>query len=252
MKYYWFRLKNNRNYKIVFILIFIFMNIDLLILNLQMNDYDPNHSTFLAGASFGHYAQMLILWVLPAYILLGASSWYSIDEKTKNSSILITRFGKKKYITKYLLSVFISSFFLIFINLLINYILALFINKGGTISAFAQSWNDYSSIGDLQFQLGNPILTNLIFIITTSFFIATFSVFISCLSFIFTKISYVFLLSFVLWLILITGNHSILLTFQPFTEYSFLHIGKIYISIVIILLIINLILSIYMVKKDDL
>lgn len=252
MSYYFNRLKHNRNYKIIFLVIFILMTLDILILNSQMENYDPNFSTFLAGSSLGHYMQMLILWLIPAYVLLGESSWFILDEKTKNSSILISKFGKRKYIIYYLLNVLFSTFILIFANLIINYIIVNIINHGGTISQFSYQGSDYSGIGNLQEQLDNPIIANIIFIITTSFFIALYAVFTSCLSFLFTKLSHVFLLSFALWFIIISGDYSILLAFQPFAEYSFQYIGKIYIILSIILMLSCLILSIYKVKKDAL
>lgn len=112
MKYYLYRLFHNQNFKMVFILLFIFMNIDLLILNYQMSDYHPDFSTFLAGGSLGHFMQMLVLWLLPIYLLLGESSWFIHDEKTRNSFILTTKFGKRKYIKLYLLNVFLSTFLL--------------------------------------------------------------------------------------------------------------------------------------------
>lgn len=249
MKYYYQRLKNNRQFKIAFILLFIFMNIDLLILNYQMPDYNPHHSTFLCGSSLGNYMQMLVLWLLPAYLLLGTSSWFIQDDKTKNSLILTTKYGKKTYLNQYLKTVFLSTFLLFFINFLINYLCAYIINYGEI---------QYSMLGyeyiepHLSIQYQHPFLTNIFFSLITSLFFSFYAIFIACISFIFPKLSYVLLLSFSLWLIFISGNHSILLACQPFCEYSYNYLFKIYMISTLIILTPSFLIYKFKVKKDEL
>lgn len=248
MRYYLYRVRHSLNYKIAFMIVFVFMNLDLMILKRQMPGLDPNFSTFLAGSSLGHYMQMLILWLLPAYLMLGVAGWFHIDEKNKTSSILTTRLGKKKYLKDYIISTFLTTFFLFFINFLINYAFAFLLNQGN-VDAPMVADPEYGH--DLYLQLLHPILTNFIIIIMTSLFISVYAVFMGSLSFVFNKASYVFLLSFSLWFVLISGNYSILLAFQPFCEFSFTHLGSIYAITTILICMTSMILYILRVKKDE-
>lgn len=255
MKYYLYRLKYNRNYKIVFILLFIFMTYDAVLLHTQMPTFDPNMGTFLAGAGMGHYMEKLILWLLPAYLILVAASWFLTDEKNRYSTILMTRFEKKKYLQNYLLHVFISVFLLFFLNFVLNYIVVHIVNYGGTYNAYIGS-EDFAKemmrlSTDLRIQIQNPIICNFIYMITTATLFGIFAVFMSCLSLYFNKIAYVFLLSFAIWLIFCIGGYSILLACQPFNEYPLIFQAKLYGITVLGLLSVSVMLYVYRMKKDE-
>ena len=193
--------------------------------------------------------QMLIMWLIPAYLMLTGASWFHIDEKNKTSTILASKFGKRKYLLEYLGSVFISAFLLFFLNLIINYVFSYILNYGNTYFASMTSVNEEKGL--ILWQYMHPMITNLIYMCTTSIMISLYAVFMSCLSLYFDKISFVFLLSFSLWLVLISGQYSILLTTQPFTEYSIYHQMKIYLACLFVLGISSYFLYRYRVKKDE-
>jgi len=226
------------------------MTSDLIILNRQIPElFQYNQSTFLAGNSFGHYMQMALLWLLPVYLMLSTSSWFCIDCKNQTHKILILKFGKKKYLKFYLLTVFLSNFFVFFINFLINYLLAFIINNSGKFSPYGINFNLDGS--DLALQLNHPIISNLIFIVITCLLIGIFSVFISCISFIFSKISYTFFVAMLIWLLLLTGDFSVMLIFQPFAEYSFSYIGKIFAFVSVGIVTLSVFLYNYRIKLDE-
>lgn len=245
MAYYLYRFRNNKNFKIVFFIIFVLMSVDVYFIHSAAPDLSPNASTFLAGGSLGHYMQMLILWMLPAYLFLASSCWFSIDEKTRYSSILAAKFEKRAYLKKYLLSVFISTFLLFFINFIINYLIVMIVQTG--------TYVPYESQGEIEVELqqANPVITNLYYIISSSIMIGVFAVFTSCISFVFNKIAFVFLLSFAVWLLLITGEYSIMLAFQPFSEYLLMDQIIIYAVVMTVLIISSIALYIYRVRKDE-
>lgn len=221
------------------ILLIIFPIIDLFLLNFQWQEkLIPNQSFFLVGNSEGHMMQILFLWFLPLYLLVMVGENYIQDVESGKNNILILKKGKKQYFKTSLLFSFTSTFIAVFLSLLINYILVCIINFNGTASPFDYSEQQLSQIKQfnptLFFELSHPTITNFIFILISSLISGLLGAVVTSICFIFPKRVYTYFSSFILWFLLIMGNSSILLLYQPFTEYSLQHLLQILLQILII------------------
>lgn len=74
MKYFKTRLMMDKRYWLMTLFFVIVINIDLLLIVKEREPFSGQFLTFLAGSSLGHYPQMALLWLLPAYLLLGPRS----------------------------------------------------------------------------------------------------------------------------------------------------------------------------------
>ncbi|WP_432225080.1 hypothetical protein ACRPMQ_01960 [Lactiplantibacillus argentoratensis] len=218
MKYFKTRLMMDKRYWLMTLFFVIVINIDLLLIVKEREPFSGQFLTFLAGSSLGHYPQMALLWLLPAYLLLGPGRWYLQDIKVGQINLLITRMRKPQYLQQLLRTSFISVAASALFALLLNYGLALLLFQNGSGNSYRMS--DYQDGSDpfLYWQLLHPVLANLLTILLTAMILGLFAMAIIALSFMFKKISYVFGLSMVAWFIPISTNYSILSVLQPFQE----------------------------------
>ncbi|MCY8935671.1 hypothetical protein [Peribacillus frigoritolerans] len=253
MNFNFYRLLTNKKSLFIILLIVFYPIIDLILLNYQWKEkFIPNQSVFLVGNSEGHMMQILFLWFLPIYLLIMVCENYIQDLSSGENNILILKLGKKKYFGSYLLFSFISSFSVTFLSLFFNFILSFIINMDGLQNPSAhisQKLLDLKPL--LAFQLHHPTMTNLTFILISSFLVGILAVTITSICFIFPSRKYAYFLSFALWYLLIMGNKSILLIFQPFTEYSFSHLLHIFLQTIILFSCIICTSYVYKVKTDE-
>jgi hypothetical protein len=227
--------------------------IDLILLNNQWRGkFVPSQSLFLVGNSEGHMMQILFLWFLPIYLLIMVCENYIQDVETGENKILILKLGKKKYFGSNLFISFISSFAVFFLSLLLNFIISFIINKDGTHNPSAYISQQLLEVRPmLAYQLSHPVITNLVFILISSLLVGILALTITSICFIFPSRKYAYFLSFILWFLLIMGSSSILLIFQPFTEYPFKHLLKIILQTIILFSIIICSSYFYKVKTDE-
>jgi len=218
MKYFRTRLAIDRRYWLMTVLLVIITIVDLLIIGKQRFSFSGQFLTFLAGSSLGHYPQMALLWLLPAYLMIGPSRWYLQDVKAGQVSLLVTRMKKRQYLGRLLRMTFCSTFISILLALLLNYALALVVFRHGSGSGNRMSDFQGGVKPFLHWQLLHPTITNLMTILIAAVLIGLLATAIMAVSFIFKKTSYVFALSMVAWFIPISTNYSIMGVLQPFQE----------------------------------
>ncbi|WP_430490079.1 hypothetical protein [Lactiplantibacillus pentosus] len=218
MKYFKSRLIMDKRYWLMSLLFVIVINIDLLLLVHQRFSFSGQFLTFLAGSSLGHYPQMALLWILPAYLLVGPSRWYLQDVKVSQINLLTTRMKKSQYLQQLLRTSFISVATSALLALLLNYGLALLIFQNGSGNSYRMSDFQDGSDPFLYWQLLHPVLANLLTILLAAMILGLIAMAIMALSFMFKKVSYVFALSMVAWFIPISTKYSILAVIQPFQE----------------------------------
>lgn len=216
-KYYFKRIINNKVKLGVILLIFIFPVIDIL---LMLNDIhnggsalQPDLASFLSSTIFNG-AQILLFWYLPLYFLLIAADDCIEDFKTGYKNILITKWGKKKYLRVNIIKGFVIGFMVIFLTLALNMILTQIAFAGGTYTGFD------SDNGQINETLQYPFLTNCIYILVASFISGVVSMGAVAVALALHNRYLVYPIVFILWYIPSTVNKSIILALQPFTEYS--------------------------------
>ncbi|MGM0807467.1 MAG: hypothetical protein ACQET8_22440 [Bacillota bacterium] len=254
MEFNLYRLIRNKKSIFIIFLLILYPIIDLILLNGQWQEkFTPNYSHFLVGNSEGHMMQILFLWFLPIYLLIMVCENYIQDLLSGENKIMILKLGKRKYFGTYLFFSFLSSFTIILMTLLINSILSFIVNHDGVYSPTeGVSQTILQARPMLAYQLSHPTTTNIIFIIITSFLVGLLAATITSICFIFPSRKYAYFLSFILWYLLIMGSNSILLVFQPFTEYTFIHLLRIFVQTVLIFSIIICASYLYKVKTDEL
>ncbi|EOH95785.1 hypothetical protein UAY_03211 [Enterococcus moraviensis ATCC BAA-383] len=227
MEYFFKRLFSDRRSNFIFLLFFVLMLIDVFMLYKSFGGYAPNYSTFLAGNSEGHYAQMLLLWLLPVYLVFGASYWSLSDFNSGNLLSIMIRKDRKYYWKVYNQVNFFYGFCLMFLSAVINYGAVTIIFRKEKAVPFMVEHS--ISVGDFQtllhnsilWELSHPGLSNWIHIIMGAVITGCMSVIISTVN-IFTKsIYYTVFIVISIWYLLISITPSIMVSFQPFTEYTF-------------------------------
>jgi hypothetical protein len=226
MRYSAFRLTNDWKFVAVIVILSIIMIADIFLVNYHWDNYfSPIESSFLPSNSEGHIPQKLVFWLLPIHLLLLPPSWHVTNVRTCYDRLCIARMSKKKYLRTCLLSSFVLSSIAILIPLLANLFLAFVLNKEGAYSSndllVMANPNTLSSLGAIsRLEATSPMFGIISSMAYTSFFFGVFGVFLCAMSFVFSKLRYLFFIALLLWFVFISGGHSILLVFQPFTEYS--------------------------------
>jgi hypothetical protein len=227
MEYFFKRLLSDRRSIFMFLLFLALMLSDVFMLYKSFGGYAPNYSTFLAGNSEGHYAQMLLLWLLPVYLVFGTSYWLLSDFNSGNLLSIVIRTDRKYYWKVYNQVNFFYGFSLLFLSAVVNYGAVAIIFRKETAVPFMVEHS--ISIGDIQtlfhnsilWELSYPGLSNLIHIIMGAIITGCMSVIISTINIFTQSIYYTVFIVISLWYLLISITPSIMVSFQPFTEYSF-------------------------------
>ncbi|MFC6385740.1 hypothetical protein ACFP7A_03910 [Sporolactobacillus kofuensis] len=202
--------------------------------------------------------QILMLWFLPIYILIMVSEYYIQDVQSNSQSIHILKVGKRKYFGRQLIFSFIVAFSVMLISLLINFLLVWLINYNGTQDPYTAALPQLSKIINQHpefmysyFIIANQTLANLIFILLVSVIVGVLGSGLTAICFFFPKRVYAYFLAFALWFLDITGDHAVMIVFQPFNEYPWklvlTNIG-LFLSPAFILIVAS---YIYKVKSDE-
>ncbi len=221
IKYYFKRIINNKIKLGLILLIFAYPITDIYFtlkdINLGGSVPEPNMASFLTSFIYSG-AQMLLLWYLPLYFLLIAADNCIEDFKLGYKSILVTRWGKKKYFAVNILKGFIIGFFVILLSLVLNLVMTQIVYKGGSYTGL-----------DSNDQLGkeilkHPLLTNITYIFVTSFITGIVSMGAVAMAIALHNRYLVYPIVFLLWYIPVSFDKSIILALQSFTEYSLLDV----------------------------
>lgn len=226
MSYFYKRLLSDKRSCFIFLFFFSLVLLDPFLLYQSFGGYDPNYSTFLAGNSEGHYAQMLVLWLLPIYLIFGTSAWVLADVNSGNVLSVIGRTNRKYYWKVYNQVNFLYGFSLIFIPMILNYVFVTVIFRKETTVPFMIEQSvklvDFQRFfyDSIFWELSHPELSNILHITMVALTAGCMSVMIATIN-IFTKsFYYTVFIVISLWYLLISITPSIMILFQPFTEYS--------------------------------
>ena len=224
IKYYFKRIFNNRLKLSITLLLIIYPIIDffMILLDVQRGASVPiaNMASFLTSSIY-NVCQILLLWYLPLYLLLIVADDCIEDYKIGYKNILVSKFGKKKYLFTNIIKGFIIGFSVIFSSLMINLIMTQITFAGGTYNVYDA--DTVNTIDNLRSALEHPLLTNIVYIFIASFISGIVGVGAVSLSIAIHSRIVVYPATFILWYIPTSiFERSIILALQPFTEYSIL------------------------------
>lgn len=216
----------------------------------KKNLLHPAAASFLSGSSMGHIAQMLLIWILPLYLLLIYSDFYILEKKIGYSNITYSRFSRKDLLKNRFLLSFLLPFIILFTSLLLNFVLALIIFRGGQSFLGMEMYVD--SHGHLlALSLKHPYVTYMIYLLVFSILAGCYGVMCLALSLLLPNYKYVYPIAFLIWIIQIMSPYSLSYLMQPFIEYGFKEIIPASIIFFAIIAIFFLSAWRYKVKYDE-
>ena len=203
MSYYITRIFNNKLKLGVILYIFIAPILDILLTLIDLSKGAsvpaPYLATFLGGFSIGGLRKLL-KWYLPLLLAIVVADDCIEDYRIGYKNILITKRGKNKYFALNMLKSFVISFLIIIIPLLLNLLMVYIVFAGGTY---------YS----------HPMFYNLLCILLLSLTGGVVGSGATALAMAFPNRFILYPLIFILWYIPSIAKQSIMMAFQPFTEY---------------------------------
>lgn len=255
MNSYYNRVLKNRKTLVFIGLIFLIPIFDTwkLLRDLQFRPtLVPEYATFLAGRSMGHFPQIILIWFLPVFLLILCCDNYTKDYKTGYRHAVILRKSRSYYYKTTLFGNMILSFIVMFLSLLLNLFLVYLIFKNGKDFQGLDSGHIYGN-KLLSFSMGNPIATNIIYIVIFSVICSLCAGLNTVISWIFPDIKFLYPISFMIWFVHILGDLSlsIVSVIQPFTEVKLADFWPIIIRFFITFILIILFGYFYRMRTDE-
>lgn len=203
--------------------------------------YRPDYVFFLANNSVGvgHIFQSIFIWFLPLYLLFLVVEDLLEEFQTGYSNILIAKLGRKKYLQGHMKKTVIFSVGIIMIGMLLNLLLVHILFAGAQTSPYEDIEKE---VGFLKFCFENPFVANIIFTIIIVVCGGMISVVGLMIAFTTRQRKYTYGITMLLWMTPILAKKSLVLAFQPFSEYSLDTIIPILLKVIITYLIIVLVL----------
>lgn len=208
---------------------------------------NPDYACFLTvnSAGIGHLFQSLWFWFMPFYLTLLFGELCIEDFQTGYYQIIVSKTGNRQYILSYMRCSFLFGAMITFAALMFNFMLVHIMFSGGMSSPYSIAESDSSW---LLFQYEHSSIINLFFILITSCVVAVLAVFCTMAALIFQSRKTVYAINVILWLIFILRKNSIVLLFQPFSEYSIdtlISIGIVFCICYLLAIIVLYILGVY-------
>ena len=209
-----------RVFLLVVLLFFPSLEIFVYLYNITTGDpvLIPDYAFFLNcnTTGIGHVFQSVFLWFMPLYCLILASDDCIEDYVLGYKNILVSKIGRKEYIISHLKKSFVVSFLLVAGSLLINLVLVHIVFYGGQYSPYS----DELIMSDFyQWEVDYPFLTNLLFTLVTAFVTGMISMVGTVLGIVVHNRKLVYGITMLLWMIPFLKKKSLMLLFQPHSEY---------------------------------
>ncbi len=219
--------------------------------DLGLGMYAPLYGTFqsLPGMAF-HIIHRVYMFFMPLYMLIIFAELDIENDDKCLGNALVCRMGRKSYILGELGRSFISSFTLILSAMMINLLLALIVFRGGTHMDMEPGDSPENFLYNLSMQ--HPLMANLIFNLVTSFVCALICTVGVALSLALRNRKIVYSMSLLLWMLPVAlTKKSLLLSFQPFSEYDFGDLIPTLVVVVAIYLLVIFISMLWRIKNEE-
>ncbi|MDD7388750.1 MAG: hypothetical protein PUG60_03650 [Lachnospiraceae bacterium] len=180
--------------------------------------YQPDFAFFLTCNSigFGHLFQSIYFWFLPLYLLILVAEDCLEDFKTEFRNALIVRIGKKKYILNHIRKGFLTSSVTVLTGLLFNLLLVHIVFEGGVYNPYVDI--NYGSF--FEWQVGHPLAADIVFSCAAALIAGMAASAGVMLAIVFHDRKIVYPALMVTWFVFFLQKDSIMLVFQPFSEYG--------------------------------
>ena len=205
----------------ILLLLLIFPSMEVFQLMQQLDGLELTRSIytlfFLSGAGRGHLFQVIYLWLLPLYLLIVVGDDSCIDEKIGYKYTLMSRVGKNKYLREKWRTSFGIAGVVMFVSLLCNVILVCLV--------FNTRCSDKYLIDNMQgttlesIYIKYPLLSYFAFMLIASIISGLLGLLGAVVSTTFRNKKYSYAIVFLMWLIFIVMDDSIMLVLQPYIEY---------------------------------
>lgn len=179
----------------------------------------PNYAFFLTCNStrVGHVFQSVFLWFMPLYCLLLCTEDCIEDYATGYKNILVSRIGRKAYVSQHLKKSFTVVFFVVVASLFLNLVMVHIVFYGGQFSPY----DDEMVLSRFyQWETDLPLAANILFLLVTAFACGLISVAGTMMGIAFHSRKLVYGITMLLWFIPFFQKNSIVLLFQPHSEYG--------------------------------
>lgn len=220
--FFWRKTWNNRLRNIFIVLLIFFPTLEVFIHIRQAiasgTAYYPDYCSFLScnTVGVGHTLQSIYLWLLPLYMLFIFSNDCIWDFESGYVNLIQAKMGKKKYIIENLKKSFWGASGIICIGLLLNLLISHIVFFG----AAGDKYEDELILNTFyRFEIEHKLLTNIIFILLCSFVLGMVSMASTMMSISIKNIKIVYGFIFTLWIALCLKKNSVVLLFQPHSEY---------------------------------
>ncbi len=217
------RILNNPMKIFILILLMLLPTMEVIQLVYQLKDLELTRSIytlfFLSGAGRGHLFQVIYLWLLPLYLLITIGDDSCTDEKIGYKYMLMSRVGRKKYLQEKWKSSFFIASVLMFIALLCNviFVYIAFHTRCSDIYLLENMEGTTEALQDIYMKL--PLLSYFVYIVLASFISGLLGMLGAIVSTTFRDKKYSYAITFLVWLIFIVMDDSIMLVLQPYIEY---------------------------------
>jgi len=178
----------------------------------------PDYAFFLTcnSVGVGHMFQAVLLWFMPVYCLLLTADDCINDYKTGSKNILVLKSGNKVYVKSQLIKSFFCTFTMVIVALLVNLIMVHIIFYGGKFDPY----DDGVYVSDFyQWEVDFPLLANILFSLITAFFCGLISMVGTINAICIKDRKIVYGLTMLMWFIPFLKEKSMMLLFQPHSEY---------------------------------
>lgn len=227
LSYYFKRIFSNKLKLAVALLFFFFPVADIYLILMEISRGGsvpyPFLASFLVGI-FSKWGQQLLLWYLPLYLLLVVADDCIEDVKIGYKNILVTKWGKGRYVFHNLVKGFLVSFLLLFLSLVLNLLMTQIAFHEGFYSPSSSSLIE--QIPSLQVAYQNPMLTNCIYILIASFLSGIVGLGAAAISMMLPNRFLAYPIIFLLWYFPSIVHPPIQGALQPFTEYSLVDVSS--------------------------
>jgi len=231
----------------------VFPSLEVFQLIYQLKDFELTRTIyklfFLSGASRGHLFQIIYLWILPLYLLFVVSDDCCTDEKNGYKYILLSKLGRKKYLTEKWKISFILSFSIMFISLILNMILVyiFFASRCSDIYLSQEMMGTTDVLKNIF--INYPLLSYFVYIFIASLITGLLGMLGAVISTIYRNRKYVYAITLLVWLVFIVKNDSIMLIFQPYIEFPLDMLVRIFGTFLIVCIIFLIGAMIYEKKR---
>ena len=179
--------------------------------------FHPCFASFISASHIGRLPQMLMMWVFPLYPLFAYADSFALQKQCGYYNILLTKADRKKVVASRLAVAFLVPFLAIFVALVLNFIGANIVFRGGTsfLNLEGQMLEEFQN-----FSLHYPYEVYIVYILVFSFVMGLYGMFCAAVTFFIPQYVVLYPVIFFVWFLIMNIPYSIWSVMQSFTDYS--------------------------------